>query len=275
MAKKVPTKIQTFEEVQRALQDMETSLNELSTSVNTGAEGEITDKDGKTGDIRVTQNADKTYSFELRTDEGWKFPSVGGSPVQFTGKKGEKARPDAVVDKYKDELGNPTTFPAPDYDSGWHTTGHDKVWITGATTGAIPDDLKVFVIHTELLSDGEIVALPELGLLLKRPPRIEICISAPGVTSFDDAMSCGIFASSGAGQTGVSLLSGSSDGWQSRGAFVSLMGRARLAVSTGSFQALFGYNGAYYLDSGNDHFYHAFDSGASSGEWSFNIRLWK
>ena len=114
---KVPKKLQSFEEVQRALQDIEASLNKLSASVNAKAEGEITDKDGKTGDIRVTQNTDKTYGLELKTDEGWKFPAVVGSPVQLNGKKGEKARPDSIVDKFKDDLGNPTTFPAPDYDS--------------------------------------------------------------------------------------------------------------------------------------------------------------
>ena len=116
---KTPSKIQSFEEVQKALQDLAKQLNDLGIATNSSAEGEITDKDGKTGDIRVTQNADKTYGLELKTKEGWKFPTVGESPVQLTSKKAEKARPDAVVDKFKDDLGKPTNMPRPDYDSGW------------------------------------------------------------------------------------------------------------------------------------------------------------
>ena len=118
---KTPTKIQSFGEVQKALQDLAKQLNDLGIATNSSAEGEITDKDGKTGDIRVTQNADKTYGLELKTEEGWKFPTVGESPVQLTSKKAEKARPDAVVDKFKDELGSPKNLPAPDYNSGWVT----------------------------------------------------------------------------------------------------------------------------------------------------------
>jgi hypothetical protein len=116
---KTPSKIQSFEEVQKALQDLAKQLNDLGIATNSSAEGEITDKDGKTGDIRITQNEDKTYGLELKTEEGWKFPTVGESPVQLTGKKGEKARPDAVVDKFKDELGSPSNMPKPDFDTGW------------------------------------------------------------------------------------------------------------------------------------------------------------
>ena len=121
---KTPSKIQSFEEVQKALQDLAKQLNDLGIATNSSAEGEITDKDGKTGDIRITQNEDKTYGLELKTEEGWKFPTVGESPVQLTGKKGEKARPDAVVDKFKDELGKAKNFPAADYDSGWVEWDH-------------------------------------------------------------------------------------------------------------------------------------------------------
>ncbi len=124
---KTPSKIQSFEEVQKALQDLAKQLNDLGIATNSSAEGEITDKDGKTGDIRITQNEDKTYGLELKTEEGWKFPTVGESPVQLTGKKGEKARPDAVVDKFKDDLGNPTNMPRPDYDSGFFHVQRDRL----------------------------------------------------------------------------------------------------------------------------------------------------
>ena len=146
---KVATKIQSFEDVQRALQDIEKSLKSLSTSVNSQAEGEITDKDGKTGDIRVTQNEDKTYGLELKTEEGWKFPTVGESPVQLSGKKGEKARPDAVVDKFKDELGGPSNFPNPDYQSEWVNVPNNRIVPFTHGLGVIPT-----LVILEVTNDG-------------------------------------------------------------------------------------------------------------------------
>ena len=61
------------------------------------------------------------------TEEGWKFGSVGESPVTFTDKPAEFSKPDAVVNKFKDEFGNPKNFPAPDYDSGWIDVSNDDV----------------------------------------------------------------------------------------------------------------------------------------------------
>ena len=144
---KTPSKIQSFEEVQKALQDLAKQLNDLGIATNSGAEGEVTDKDGKTGDIRITQNEDKTYGLELKTEEGWKFPTVGESPVQLTGKKGEKARPDAVVDKFKDELGNPSNFPKPDYESEWYNIPDE--WVVEFThgLGVIPTFVTVLVTN--------------------------------------------------------------------------------------------------------------------------------
>jgi hypothetical protein len=118
---KTPAKLQSFEDVQKALQDLAQQLNNLGLSTNSQAESETTDIQGKTGDIKITQNQDKTYSFEVRTEEEWKFPSVGESPVQLAGKKSAKSKPDAtgVVDKYKDTFGNKVNMARPDFDSGW------------------------------------------------------------------------------------------------------------------------------------------------------------
>ena len=60
---KLNTKITSFTDVQKSLQSIEKYLNELSKSVNAEAERDISDKDGKTGDIKTTRNADGTYTF--------------------------------------------------------------------------------------------------------------------------------------------------------------------------------------------------------------------
>ena len=78
---KLPSKFNTFEDVRRALQDVEKSINQLSSSVNFKAEGEVSDKDGKTGDTRITQNKDKSYTFEIKTKEGWKTRVIGESAL--------------------------------------------------------------------------------------------------------------------------------------------------------------------------------------------------
>ena len=66
--------------------EIEKKLNELSKATNTEAEGEVSDKDGKTGDIRTTRNKDGTYTFEIKTKEGWKTPALGDSLIKFKDK---------------------------------------------------------------------------------------------------------------------------------------------------------------------------------------------
>jgi hypothetical protein len=83
---KLNTKITSFTDVQKSLQSIEKYLNELSKSVNAEAERDISDKDGKTGDIKTTRNADGTYTFEIRTEEGWKTPSFGENLIKFKDK---------------------------------------------------------------------------------------------------------------------------------------------------------------------------------------------
>jgi hypothetical protein len=145
---KLSTKIQSFNEVSKALQTIEKYLNELDKSVNTKAESEVSDKDGKTGDIRTTRNVDGTFTFEVRTDEGWKTPAIGGSSIKFTdkpssysqqivksideievddtstgAKDAEKTIFDEKENKFK--VSHLTGIPRPDYDSGWFDIDRD------------------------------------------------------------------------------------------------------------------------------------------------------
>ena len=132
---KLPSKFNTFEDVRRALQDVEKSINQLSSSVNFKAEGEVSDKDGKTGDTRITQNKDKSYTFEIKTKEGWKTPVIGESAIKFKGKPAERSKfEDKSIDEIEasdtaasssvakkviyDEKADKFVLPRPDYDSG-------------------------------------------------------------------------------------------------------------------------------------------------------------
>jgi len=133
---KITTKITSFADVQKSLQEIEKVLNELTQSVNSSAETEVSDKDGKTGDIKTQRNADGTYSFEVKTDEGWKVPALGNSLIKFKDKLNtirqttpksieELAESDASTGDSTanlttfDEKNNKFVLPRPDYDSGW------------------------------------------------------------------------------------------------------------------------------------------------------------
>ena len=133
---KITTKITSFADVQKSLQEIEKVLNELTSSVNSSAETEVSDKDGKTGDIKTQRNADGTYSFEVKTDEGWKVPTLGNSLIKFKDKLNtirqttpksieELAESDASTGDSTanlttfDEKNNKFVLPRPDYDSGW------------------------------------------------------------------------------------------------------------------------------------------------------------
>ena len=90
---KTKSKIRSFKDVKKALQDLETVVNELSESLNKESETEVTDADGKTGDTQATRNADGTYSFEIKTIDGWKTPVIGKSAIKFTDKPASISKP--------------------------------------------------------------------------------------------------------------------------------------------------------------------------------------
>lgn len=71
---RINTKILSFGDVQKSLQEIEKELNLLSESVNSPAETNIEDSQGKTGDVKIVKNPDKTYTFKVRSAEGWQSP---------------------------------------------------------------------------------------------------------------------------------------------------------------------------------------------------------
>lgn len=68
---KLITKIQSFDDVQKSLQEIETNLNKLNKAVNSISEKQAEDSKGKPGDMQMTVNFNKTYDLEGKTEDGW------------------------------------------------------------------------------------------------------------------------------------------------------------------------------------------------------------
>jgi hypothetical protein len=161
----IPNKMQSIEEVHKALKEIEMFVNNLSSSVATEAETEISDITGKTGDIQITQNADKSYTFEVRTEEGWKTPVIGETSVKFKDKPSDRSKPNnesiesiATEDESTggsranlnifDEQNNKFVLPRPDYDSGWVENGGDRTHGTH-TLNTIPSLVQIYWSNDE------------------------------------------------------------------------------------------------------------------------------
>lgn len=118
---KIVTKIASFDDVQKSLQEVENKLNSLIKSVNDVSEKETSETEGKSGDINITRNADGTYGLETCTNEGWKKMFVsnktttGGISEVYLGDK-PKIATKLSTTHAQDSRYLPST---PDYDSGW------------------------------------------------------------------------------------------------------------------------------------------------------------
>lgn len=118
---KIVTKIASFDDVQKSLQEVENKLNSLIKSVNDVSEKETSETEGKSGDINITRNADGTYGLETCTNEGWKKMFVsnktttGGISEVYLGDK-PKIATKLSTTHAQDSRYVPYT---PDYDSGW------------------------------------------------------------------------------------------------------------------------------------------------------------
>ena len=86
------TKVQSFEEVSRELIKVNDTLNTLLEKTTQTSEIDTTDGiEGEPGDIQTVLNSDKTYSFSIRTEDGWKSPHLKDQEITFKSKsKGVK-----------------------------------------------------------------------------------------------------------------------------------------------------------------------------------------
>ena len=93
---KIVTKITSFDDVQKSLQEVENKINSLIKSVNDVSEKETSETEGKSGDINITRNANGTYSLECCTNKGWKklFVKTDGNAGTFSVYLGDKSKTD-------------------------------------------------------------------------------------------------------------------------------------------------------------------------------------
>ena len=133
---KIVTKISSFLDCEKSFQNIETMVNDLTARINAKAESETIEEEGKTGDSKVIQNADKSFAVEIRTEEGWKKATAGGMPVLYGAKaKDEGSKIKKSIDEIEatdtstgaedakktifDEKADKFVLPRPDFDTGW------------------------------------------------------------------------------------------------------------------------------------------------------------
>tara|TARA_R110002020_G_scaffold154920_4_gene335625 strand:+ start:253 stop:831 length:579 start_codon:yes stop_codon:yes gene_type:complete len=74
---KIVTKVQSFEDVQKSLQNIENQFNKLLLAVNKKAESKQEETKGSSGDIQsvaLGTDAGRDYSLEIKTNKGWQNP---------------------------------------------------------------------------------------------------------------------------------------------------------------------------------------------------------
>ena len=145
---KLFTNITSFSELNKELQEIEKRLNELGESTASLPE-EPKEEEGKIGDIRISPNVDKSYTFLVKTEDGWKTPvSDGGASIKFTdvpnikNSLNEKKSIDEIESEdanteetnakktIYDKKADKFVLPRPDYDSGWLEDANDDAVIT-------------------------------------------------------------------------------------------------------------------------------------------------
>ena len=141
---KINTKVSSLQEVQKSLLQIEKQFNILLSQIHSPAEKELPETTGKTGDIQIIENTDKTYNFEVKTNKGWRAPYVGDSPVVFKSKSKVKPVKKSIDEIEEDDtntggrLATTTIYDEKndkfvlrraDYNSGWTamTAGENNV----------------------------------------------------------------------------------------------------------------------------------------------------
>jgi hypothetical protein len=290
---KLQTKINSFLEVQKSLQEIEKQLNVLSKSLSSKAESEVSDTEGKSGDIKTTRNVDGSYSFEIRTDSGWKTPVLGESSIKFKDKPASISKPTILsIDELEkedvstgdnkakknifDEKTGKFVMPRPDYDSKWFDIQLSKIYVTGAADGAVPDDSQFYN------SAGEIVGIPALGFTLERyPSLIQVLFSSYKTTSFSQSFD-GKTGSSGTDAIVALTHEGSGQYYnngedRTMGVRAFMTNKEHIALSTGdNFTYYWKLAGGSDTTSSDASWTDVYDAaGGTSGNISCRLRLWK
>ena len=186
------TKIASLADAQRSLQELQKNFNLLVERITSPAEKELKETEGSSGDIQITRNHDDTYTFEVRTEDGWKTPVLGDSVVHFKGKpKTFSKKQDKTIDEIEvddistgakvaektiyDEKSSKFVLPRADYDSGWWTwdASETRVVTHDATVfnhnlGAIPSQCRIWFAPDGSINGGT------SGNAIKENPTISL-----------------------------------------------------------------------------------------------------
>jgi predicted RNA binding protein with dsRBD fold (UPF0201 family) len=262
---KVATKVTTIEDVQRSLQEVEKRLNELSLSVNQVAESQSSEGEGKSGDLKIVQNQNKSFSLEGCTDEGWKrlYSGEGDNKVEtfFYNKQANVIKPVVTVNKWD-------SIPKPDYDSGWFNITVNKQYVTGATDGVVPDTSFAYTA-------SHVVGIPALGFSFTEvPSHYQIQFAGYNVKSFDNAMTGKILM-----WDGPKFRYHLSSTWYMTGTQIYMTSPEHIVLSTGD-NAVAGWSfasqaGGTEVSSSDVDFYDSFDADGSSQNIAMKLLLWK
>lgn len=149
---KIVTKITSFDDVQKSLQEVENKLNILIKSVNDVSEKETSETEGKSGDINITRNADGTYGLETCTNEGWKKMYVSnkttaeGTSEVYLGDKPKIVTKLSTTESFTSSVDSRYLPSTPDFNSGWvwfdwsehHWNGNHPAWKFAHTIESLP-----------------------------------------------------------------------------------------------------------------------------------------
>lgn len=133
------SRVQSFEEVNRELTKVNDTLNALLEKTTQTSEVDTTEgTEGNPGDIKTILNSDKTYSFSIRTEDGWKTPFLENREIIFKSKNPSAGEIKKSIDEIEskstneakktifDEKADKFILPRPDYDSGWVALTHNS-----------------------------------------------------------------------------------------------------------------------------------------------------
>ena len=172
---KLPSRITSFPDVERMIKSLEARFHKIESSIKKPAEKDVKETEGETGDTKISRNVDGTYTFELKTKEGWKVPTYGGTAVNFDNKpplvkakikkdldtivaedaeKGQNIAQKTIYDEKNEkfDVSHLTGVPRPDYDSKWINYDHSAHEIGGSlpawrhthTLGQLPMLIKIY-----------------------------------------------------------------------------------------------------------------------------------
>ena len=167
------TNVRSFPDVQRALEELKKALNFVKEKQNPSPELGESQLDGDVGSIRVISNNNEDALFEIKTEEGWKRPVVGNTPVTF----GEvasisKTKTKRSIDEIEtndietegnvakktifDEKADKFILARPDYISPWiwfdyssHVCDSSVPWEYAHDLGMLPTLIQVQVAYAE------------------------------------------------------------------------------------------------------------------------------